>query len=337
MDKRWKMAGCVVAAIVVIGLLLPATSTVMRQASIDAHPATVFALLNDFRQVDQWAPFTTSDPNARVDYSGAAKGVGAKVSWRGHVIGEGTSTITTSVRDERIVRTTEPGDETDIIQIEPAADGTTTIAWTWRRDFGFNLPGRYLGLMQDNIRGPGIDLMLAGLTEMAEQMPRADFSDLVIDLINIEAIDIAYLTTRSQPDSAAMSLAMNDSFFDILTFIDRHDLAEAGAPLSITRNFSGSELVFDAALPVSGVTDRTPRTENRVKIGKTYEGPVIRVKHTGSYAELGETHDKIAAYLAAQGIERNGEAWESYVRGTDPADESAQVTYIYYPVTNGRL
>ncbi|MDH5620318.1 MAG: GyrI-like domain-containing protein, partial [Gammaproteobacteria bacterium] len=64
----------------------------------------------------------------------------------------------------------------------------------------------------------------------------------------------------------------------------------------------------------------------------TYGGPVIRVRHLGSYRDLTRTHRKIAAYLAALGIERNGDPWESYV--SDPGDtpETELLTYVYYPV-----
>jgi AraC family transcriptional regulator len=129
-----------------------------------------------------------------------------------------------------------------------------------------------------------------------------------------------------------MSEAMGDAYFQILNFIDAHKLQVAGAPLSITRTFSGAELVFDAAIPVRGVTASTPRDGATVKLGFTYAGPVIRVKHIGSYRTLTETHRKISAYLAAHGIERDGATWESYV--SDPGDvpEDDLLTYVYYPI-----
>ena len=37
---------------------------------------------------------------------------------------------------------------------------------------------------------------------------------------------------------------MGDAYFEILSFIDQHGLQEAGAPISITRSFSGAELLF---------------------------------------------------------------------------------------------
>ena len=125
---------------------------------------------------------------------------------------------------------------------------------------------------------------------------------------------------------------MGAAYFQILNFIDQHGLADAGAPLSITRDFSGAELSFDAAIPVRGLDDDTPRNSVGVRIGQTYAGPVIRVRHIGSYRQLSVTHRKISAYLAALGIERNGPAWESYVSDPGNVAENELLTYVYYPI-----
>ena len=103
-------------------------------------------------------------------------------------------------------------------------------------------------------------------------------------------------------------------------------------PLSITRTFSGSALVFDSAIPVRGISDETPTEDGGVKLGSTYGGPVIRVRHTGSYRDLASTHRKITAYLAALGIERNGDPWESYVSDPGKTPEKELLTYVYYPI-----
>ncbi|MDH5345791.1 MAG: SRPBCC family protein, partial [Gammaproteobacteria bacterium] len=297
---------------------------------------TVFALLNDFRKVREWAPFSADDPNARLTIGDVLSGEGATMSWSGQLIGEGRQTIVQSVPHERIAIDVDTGDgreATSVFDLTRREAGTA-LSWTWQSDYGFNLFGRYFALLQDRIRGPTMERDLARLGELAGNLPRADWGDLEIERIVVEAEDIAYITTRSLPRADAISAAMNNSFFDIYDFIDRHGLARAGAPMSITRTFSGSELVFDAAIPVRGLTDDTPRTENAVKIGETYAGTLIRVRHTGSYATLGRTHDKIAAYLAATGIERNGDAWESYVSDPGRTDASGLHTYIYYPVRN---
>jgi effector-binding domain-containing protein len=334
--RVWRSVGIAIGAVFVIGVLLPSSPDVEREAIIDARPATVFWLLNDFRQVNEWSPYSEDDPNARIIISGPPSGVGASISWSGRIIGQRRQTITESVPFERIVSdegTTEAITATHTISLGDE-DGRTRVSWRWQRHFGLNLAGRYFGLLLDGIRGPELEKDLARLAAMAERLPPADFSDIRIEHIFVESTDIAYVTTTSRPQAEAVTSAMSDSFFDILDFIRRNGLTEAGAPLSITRNFSGGNLVFDAAIPIRGLSDTTPRTGPTVRIGTTYEGPVIRARHVGAYATLGRTHDKIAAYLAARGIARNGDAWESYVSDPGRTDESGLITYIYYPIRN---
>jgi len=326
----------VAGGIIVIGLLLPSSPRVAREAIVEAPSATVFSLLNDFRQVNEWSPYTEDDPNARIEISGPPSGVGAAVSWSGRVIGQGRQSITESLPFERIVSEITAGGDvtaTSELLLEDVG-GKTRVTWRWHRHFGLNLAGRFFGLFLDGIHGPQLEEDLTRLANMAEGLPPANFSDLEIEHIVVEASDIAFVTTTSVPDTASMTGAMSDSFFDILDFIKRHGLEEAGAPLSVTRAFSGARLVFDAGIPVRGLTDRTPRTENVVKIGTTFEGSVIRVRHVGAYATLAETRTKIAAYLAATGMIRNGDAWESYVSDPNRTDESGLITYVYYPIRN---
>ena len=150
----------------------------------------------------------------------------------------------------------------------------------------------------------------------------------------VEATDIAYLPTTSVPEPAAVSEAMGNAYFEILSFIDENGLSEAGAPLSISRSFSGPEILFDPAIPVRGISDAKPRGGTRVRIGRTYAGNVIRAKHIGSYRALATTHQKIASYLAALGIERAGDHWESYVSDPTRVPESELLTYVYYPINS---
>ena len=173
---------------------------------------------------------------------------------------------------------------------------------------------------------------IAALRELAESLPRTDFGDLEVEHLVVQPLQIAYLPTTSPPEPAAISDAMGKAYFEILSFIDAQGLSEAGAPLSIVRGFAGSQLRFDAAIPVRGVTDATPRDGTAVRIGSTYSGAAIRVRHVGSYRQLGMTHRKIAAYLAAIGLDRIGDAWETYVSDPTRVPEAALQTDVYYPV-----
>ena len=320
--------------LILIGLALPRAHRVEVSTEIDAPPATVFALVNDFRRFTLWAPWRDTDPNARFLYSGPPRGEGSTVTWDGVIIGSGVQTIVESRPFEyvgMVMNPDEPGEATSWFRLSPGV-GTTTVHWGFERDHGLNIVARYFASMLGGIVARDYEAGLASLKELAESLPRADFSDLHIEHLVVEPVDIAYLRTRSRPDPDAMSGAMGDAYFEILRFIDDNGLQDAGAPLAIMHTFSGAELVFDAAIPVRGVDEDTPSEGPRVRIGSTYGGTVIRTRHKGPYRDLSTTHRKAGAYLAALGIERNGPAWESYVSDPAKVAEAELLTYIYYPV-----
>ena len=322
-------------AVALIGFAMPRTHTIEVSTEIDAHQATVFALVNDFRRFTLWAPWSDTDPNARFIYSGNIRGAGATVTWDGAVLGSGTQTITESRPFEYVgiaMSPGEPGESRSWFRLEPGT-GTTIIHWGFEADYGMNIVGRYFASMLGSVVAREYEAGLAGLKELAESLPAGDFSDIEIEHLIVEPAEIAYLPTHSRPEPAATADALGKAYFEILSFIDENDLQDAGAPLSITQTFVGSELLFDAAIPVRGVTDETPRTGAGVKIGSTYGGAVIRVRHVGPYRNLTSTHRKITAYLAALGIERNGSAWESYVSDPAKVEEKDLLTYVYYPVS----
>ncbi len=257
------------------------------------------------------------------------------MTWDGSIIGTGSQVIIASRPFEHVAIAVNPGTQgksRSWFDLSGGPDGTIVV-WTFEADYGYNLAGRYIALLVDDIVRQDHEQSLVRLRDLAQSLPDADFGDIEIEHIVVEAATIAYLPTTSIPEEpAAISQAMGDSYFEILTFIDAHNLYEAGAPISITRSFEGGKLLFDAAIPVRGVGEDTPRDGSGVNIGQTYAGPVIRVKHIGPYRDLGLTHRKIAAYLAALGIDRAGAAWESYVSDPTKVEETDLLTYVYYPI-----
>ena len=324
----------IIALLIIIGLALPRHARVEVTTSIDAHPATIFALINDFHRVSLWSPWLDTDPNARIVYSGPVRGVGATMTWDGTIIGTGTQVIK-EIRPFEFIDTAinpgESGEHRAWFDLS-GQDGMTTVTWGYEADQGYNVVARYFSLVLSGVIQRDYELGLAKLKELAETLPRADFSDIEIEQIVVDATEIAFLSTTSVPEPAAMSESMGDAYFEILSFIDEQGLQEAGAPLSITRSFSGAELLFDAGIPVRGVNASTPRDGTSVKIGQTYAGTVIRARHVGPYRTLGRTHQKIAAYLAVLDIERAGDAWESYVSDPTKVPEAELLTYVYYPI-----
>jgi len=326
--------GAFLVLLLVIGLFLPQTNRIEVSVEIDAHPATVFAQINDFRRFSQWSPWSSTDPDVNISYSGARRGEGAIMNWNGAVIGSGRQVIIESRPYERVAITMNPdetGEAMSWFDLAPGI-GTTIVTRNFEIDFGMNVVGRYFAPLMGGVVAREYHDGLIRLKELAEGLPAADFGNLEVEHLVVEATDIAYLPSSSRPEPAAISEALGKAYFQILTFIADNGLSSAGAPLSIHRPYRGSELGFDAAIPLRGVNASTPRETVGVRITQSYAGPVIRVRHTGSYAGLTATHRKISAYLAALGLERDGAAWESYVSDPGKVPERELQTDIFYPI-----
>ena len=280
----------------------------MASQEIDAPPATVFALVNDFKRVVLWSPSLEADPDAQVEFSGPNNGVGASMHWNGLALGSGSQQITVSrpyEYIETVINPDEPGSARAWFDFRDAG-AATVVNWTFETDYGYNLVGRYAALLLQRVIRSDYERGLRNLADLAESLPRTDFSDLEIDWLEVAAQDIAYRPTSSPPDPEAMAAALGRAYFQVLSFIGAHELSAAGAPLSISRSFDGNEMRFDAAIPVRGVTGETARVSDKVRLGKSYAGRALRVTHQGPYRDLVQTHRKITAYLAAHGVPRNG-------------------------------
>lgn len=331
MQKLIYLIGGVIALVIVGGLMLPRHTRIVVTHEMDAYPAAVFALVNDLRRVQLWDPVTEADPNARVVYSGPARGVGASMTWDGSVIGMGTQTITVSEPVAQVSTSINNGEAITWFELRGNGD-RTSVSWGYETDHGYNVAGRYLAWFLRNSLQQKYESGLVRLARLAESLPGADFGDLEVEHLVVEAERIAYLPASAAPTSAAIAEAMGAAYFRVLNFIDRHELLEDGAPLSIMRSYSGSDLQFDAAIPIRGNLADASQDPSGVRVGQTYAGPVIRVRHTGSYRKLSVTHRKIAAYLAALGIERAGDAWEAYVSDPTRVPENELQTFVYYPI-----
>ncbi len=77
------------------------TFEVTRSATVQADPASLHALINDFHEWTKWSPWEDVDPDLQRTYSGADSGVGAKYAWSGNrKAGQGSMKITSSTPEQ---------------------------------------------------------------------------------------------------------------------------------------------------------------------------------------------------------------------------------------------
>lgn len=142
-----------------------------RHTYVDADPARVHDLIDDFRHWQAWSPWEGTDPELHREYDGPQRGVGSRYEWRGNSkAGEGSMEITDSdpsrvVIDLRFVKPfkAENVSRFDIAPTGGGADVTWTM--TGRRNVVMAVFGP---LFFDRMIGRDFERGLARLKSAAE-------------------------------------------------------------------------------------------------------------------------------------------------------------------------
>ena len=107
---------------------------VVRSATIEAEPARIHPLIDDFHLWREWSPWEDVDPGMQRTYTGPEAGVGAHYAWKGNrKAGEGSMEITGSA-PERIdvdLAFMKPFENKNKVTFELRPTGAATEV-TWR-------------------------------------------------------------------------------------------------------------------------------------------------------------------------------------------------------------
>jgi hypothetical protein len=146
--------------------------TIVRETHIDADPARVHALINDFRRWQEWSPWEGLDPELRREYSGAEFGAGAHYSWQGNrKAGEGAMEIVASNPHQIDVRLSfrKPWRaENDVSFAIHPSNGGADVAWTMTGQ-NSGVAGLFARIVSmDRLLGRDFDRGLAQLKSAAE-------------------------------------------------------------------------------------------------------------------------------------------------------------------------
>ena len=169
------LVGLVVAVVVLVIVVSrrPSEFRVSRLATINAPPETVFALVNDFHNWQEWSPWAKRNPSATAHYEGPDAGEGAKFAWAGNKeVGEGRMLITESAPHRLIIIRLEflkpfKATNTAEFKFEPVSESTGV---TWSMFGKNNLVGKVFSLIVDCDKMVGNDFEqgLANMRRCAE-------------------------------------------------------------------------------------------------------------------------------------------------------------------------
>ncbi|MEW5975602.1 MAG: GyrI-like domain-containing protein [Acidobacteriota bacterium] len=335
--KRVALVLAVLAILLaLIALFLPATVHVERKTQIEAPAATVFTVLNGFRNFNKWSPWYALDPQTRYTHSGPDSGVGAKLSWASdsQSVGSGSQEIIESRKWDWVKTKLDFGAQgaaTAFFTLVPR-NGLTEVTWGFDTDLGLNPVSRYFGLFFDRMIGPDYEKGLAALKTFVEQLPKADFSGLAVEQVEVVPHSIAYLSASSIKEPKEIAMAIGKAFAEIEKVLQAHKLSHVAPPMTITTRWDDSGYGFDAAIPVDRIPRNPGTAHGSVGFRTTYSGKALRAIHKGPYQNLTASYDQLFAFAAASGIESNGRSWNQYISDPAKTPEAELVTHIYLPV-----
>ncbi|MCG6861559.1 MAG: SRPBCC family protein [Chromatiaceae bacterium] len=166
------LIGAVVGLLIIGGLLLPGEIRVARSIEIDVPPAQVFPFVNDPEAFNHWSPWAAVDNETRYEFAGPESGVGARLSWSSDnpEVGSGTQEIIRSRPPEQVVMQLDFGPQGSAeasFDLEPV--GTSTrVTWSFGYEIGYDLIGRYVGLLMERLVGEKYEEGLERLKRLAE-------------------------------------------------------------------------------------------------------------------------------------------------------------------------
>ena len=174
MITLWIVGG-VVVLVVGVGMMLPRAFEISRSIVIAAPPEKIHPFLDSFRNWPRWSSFDTADPDIRFDVPEPSSGVGAKRSWKGRRMGDGSQWIVASDPRKGVSMKLEMTHMEHSFEFTFAPEaGGTRVTWSDRGQFPAAPHWRVMGnLFLQSMLGGMFEKGLAALKRVAEESASA--------------------------------------------------------------------------------------------------------------------------------------------------------------------
>lgn len=335
--KILKKLGIILLAIilllVIIAFFLPSKMHMERSIEIKASQESVYNLVNNLHKWEEWSPWHKLDTAMVLTYSEPAEGVNSWYAWKSdnENVGNGKLTITETTPSSGLMTKLEFGDmDPSFAQFKFEQNGEMVkVTWTMDSDFGFNLIGRYFGLLIEKFVGPDYEKGLAQLKSVAESAPAKptiagfDFEQRTMEPMHVMGIRTKMKITDLKSDNFA------SWYKEINHAIAMQKLAMSGPPMTIYYSYDSLNTELEAAIPVSG----TGKKDGTVNYHDIKGGNNLIVHYFGNYGNLSPVYNAAFQYIAQNGLKSTGAPMEIYV--TDPSmekDTSKWLTELVFPI-----
>lgn len=360
--------GLLLLVLAVSSFFLPREVTVARSITINVEPDLVFAQVNDLKAQNTWSAWAMRDPAMQVTYSGPASGAGMRAEWVSDSEGSGSQAITESVANTRVVTALDFGMGGLAIgrfELE-RAEGGTRLTWSMFSDTGFNPLARWFGLFIDGMVGPDFETGLLNLKAKLEGRMQADAGDRntagavpspasVIVQQLVPPLDIPETAPTTNPADAPRIVTLEPrpvafargsvkftqdmtvervqaevrgTFERVETVMRGLGLMKDGNTMIINSAQSPGQWDFVVAVPIANMPPSNAPVDG-VEFGPSPGGRAVMAVHRGPYINIPATRDRIASFMAAEGLIATRLSWEEYLTSPDNTAAELLETHVY--------
>ncbi|HVI57281.1 MAG TPA: SRPBCC family protein [Luteimonas sp.] len=277
----------VAALMLLVGLVLPSSRHLRESVETNRKMTIVFDTLNSLRRFKDWNALVLRDPKAKLDLSGPASGVGAKLSWSSDnkQVGDGSWEIVESVPGKSVKYAIDDNrrghDKTTEFILTPTGRGAVKrnveITQTYDVKYGWNLLGRYAGLYVSRHVGDDLKLGLSRLTNMLATVPNVDYNvegSKMRGMAEVQrpAEDLLVVKAGSiERNNEKIKGSMKSNMEWIKRTMDANGLVAAGPMRVISTELGRDNYTFDIAQPVkkAGSGDKAAADADKAKDEKT--------------------------------------------------------------------
>ncbi len=301
----------------------PKTTHVERSTTINATPETVYTYAKYLRNMYEWGVWRRMDKDAKYDLLGEDGTVGAKQTWDGDTVMQGSMTIT-ALEPNKSIKSDLAFADFMVSQVSldmaPTAAGTE-VTWSLHGDIPFKLRAMMLFMGMGSQVGKDFEMGLADLKRICEEKQAAANKQAPAGSYQITVVDrpaMLYVGKRQVVKWAEMQEFFGKNFGTGFAAIGKAGVPPAGAPSGVYFEWNEKDRTADLIAAVPVAVD----AKAKLKSLDFYEAPASKayvIDYTGGYHGIGKAHEAMDSRMKADSVEYNEVVIEEYI--TDPGQE----------------
>lgn len=310
----------------------PKASHVEASTVIKAPPEAIYDYARYLKNMDEWGVWAKRDRDAKYELTGVDGEVGAKSSWDGDTVQQGSQTITGLDANKSIKTDLAFGDimvSQVSIDLLPVAEGTE-VKWSLHGELPFWMRAMAMVMGMDESVRKDFETGLANLKSIMEDKTAEAAKAPTYEIMTVDRPAMLYVGKREVVKWADMKDFFGKHFGEGMAAVGKAGVSPAGPPSGVYFEWNTADQTADmiAGIPVA-IDDKA-----KLKGLDVYEAPASKallIDYMGGYESMIAPHEAMDAYLKANNIEHHTNVVEEYVTGPGSEPDSTKwLTKIYY-------